>query len=101
MRIIVLFNLKEGVSAKDYEGWARRTDIPGVNALASVDKFTLHRATGRFGSDAKPSYDYIEVIDITAMVPFVADISTEAFQTVVAAFADYADAPEFIITEDV
>jgi hypothetical protein len=34
------------------------------------------------------------------MDPFVADISTEAFQRVSAAFGDYADNPEFILTDD-
>ena len=49
MRIICLFNLKEGASAADYEAWARGTDIPGVNALGSVAVFTVHRATGLLG----------------------------------------------------
>ena len=50
MRIICLFNLKEGASAEAYEAWARGTDIPGVNALGSVRAFTVHRATGLFGN---------------------------------------------------
>ena len=100
MRIICLFNLKKGVTPAAYEAWAKGTDIPGVNALGSVERFTVHCATGVFGSDAKPSYDYIEVIDIKAMDPFMADITTEAFQRVSAAFGDYADNPEFILTDD-
>ena len=52
MKIIVLFNLKPGVSISEYEQWARTRDIPGVNALESVSSFTVHRATGLFGSDA-------------------------------------------------
>ena len=100
MRIICLFNLKPGVSRDEYEAWARGTDIPGVNALGSVDRFTVHRATGLFGSDAKPPYDYVEVIDIHAMDPFVTDVSDPEFQKVAAAFGDFADNPQFILTED-
>lgn len=100
MRIVCLFNLKPGVDPADYEAWARGTDIPGVNALSSVEGFTVHRATGLFGSDAKSPYDYVEVIDIVAMDPFVAEVSTEAFQKVAAKFQDYADNPQFILTED-
>lgn len=100
MKIIVLFNLKPGVSVSDYEQWARTRDIPGVNALSSVNSFTVHRATGLFGSDAASPYDYIEIIDITGMDPFVADISTPEFQAMAAPFQDYADAPQFILTED-
>ena len=100
MRIIVLFNLKPGVDIAAYEAWAKDTDIPGVNALGSVDHFTVHRATGLFGSDASSPYQYIEVIDIKAMDGFVADITTEAFQAAAAPFRGFADDPQFILTED-
>ncbi len=100
MRIICLFNLKPGAAAAAYEAWARGTDIPGVNALASVRNFTVHRATGLFGSDARAPYDYIEVIDIHGMDGFVADISTPEFQAVSAGFGDFTDNPCFILTED-
>lgn len=100
MRIICLFNLKDGASADAYEAWARGTDIPGVNALASVSGFTVHKATGLFGSDAKPPYDYVEVIDIHGMEDFVADVSNPEFQKVAAAFGEFTDNPTFILTED-
>jgi len=100
MRIICLFNLKPGVDPAAYEAWARSTDIPGVNALSSVTAFTVHRATGLFGSDARPPYDYVEIIDIVALDPFVAEVSTEDFQKVAAKFQDFADNPTFILTED-
>jgi hypothetical protein len=100
MRIIVLFNLKPGVDIAAYEAWAKDVDIPCVNALGSVDRFTVHRAIGLFGSDAPSPYQYIEVIDIKGMDGFVADISTEAFQAAAAPFRDFADNPQFILTED-
>jgi hypothetical protein len=100
MRIVCLFSLKEGASREAYEAWARGTDIPGVNALDSVQRFTVHRATGLFGSDARAPYDYIEVIDIHGMDPFVADVSNPEFQKVAAAFGEFADNPQFVLTED-
>lgn len=100
MRIIVLFNLKPGVSVEAYETWTRDTDIPSVNALGSVAKFTTHRATGLFGSDAKAPYAYIEIIDIHGMDAFVADVSDPAFQAIAAPFQDFADNPQFILTDD-
>ena len=54
MRIIVYFKLKAGASIADYENWAKTRDIPGVNALGSINGFTIHKATGVFGSDEKP-----------------------------------------------
>lgn len=100
MKIIVLFNLKPGVSITEYEDWARNRDLPAVNALPSVSSFTVHKATGLFGSDGTPPYSHIEIIDITAMDPFIADISTPEFQAMAAPFQDYADNPQFILTED-
>lgn len=101
MRIICLFNLKPDVSIAEYEEWARTRDLPTVNALGSVTGFTVHRATGVFGDDtATPAYQYIEVIDITEMDAFLADITTEAFQAAAAPFQGFADAPQFILTED-
>jgi hypothetical protein len=100
MRIICLLNLKPGVSREAYEAWARGTDIPGVNALGSVRSFTVHRATGLFGSDAPSPYDYIEVIDINGMDDFVADISNPEFQKVAAGFGEFAENPTFILTDD-
>ena len=100
MRIVCLFNLKPGVEASEYEAWTRSTDIPGVNALRSVRSFTVHRVTGLFGSDSPPPYEYVEVIDIEAMDPFVGEVTTEAFQKVAARFQDFADNPQFLLTED-
>jgi hypothetical protein len=100
MRIVCLFNLKEGADPNAYEAWARGTDIPGVNALGSVAGFTVHKATGLFGSDARPPYDYVEVIDIHGMDDFIADISDPEFQKVAAAFGEFADNPTFILTQD-
>jgi len=100
MRIVVFFNLKEGADRAAYEAWAKDSDIPGVNALNSVDRFTVHRATGLFGSDAPSPYEYVEIIDIKSLDGFVGDISTEAFQAVADPFQDFADNPQFILTED-
>ena len=101
MRIICLFNLKDGVNVGEYEEWAKTRDIPTVNGLASVENFTVHKATGVFGNDsAKPHFEYIEIIDIAGMDAFVGDISTEQFQAAAAPFQGFADAPQFILTED-
>lgn len=100
MRIICLFNLKPGVDPADYEAWARGSDIPGVNALQSVKGFTVHRATGLFGSETPSPYAYIEVIDIHGLDGFVADVTTPEFQAMAAPFQQFADNPQFILTED-
>ena len=71
-----------------------------VTRTHDLGGFTVHRATGLFGSDAKPPYDYIEVIDIHGMDAFVADVSDPEFQKVAAGFGEFTDNPCFILTED-
>lgn len=100
MRIVCLFNLLPNADPDAYEAWARGTDIPGVNALDSVGQFTVHKATGLFGSDGISPYQYIEIIDIHSMDEFVADVSDPEFQKVAAAFGQFADSPTFILTQD-
>lgn len=98
-RIVVLFNLKEGVSAADYEAWARGSDAPTVNALPSVTSFTVHRSTGLLGGGEAP-YQYVEVLDFTGMDALLADISAPPMPEIAAAFQGFAEAPLFIVTED-
>ena len=99
-RIVVLFNLKDDVAAADYERWATSTDIPTVNGLASVDRFTVHRAAGLLLGDGDPPYQYVEIIDVDDMERFGAEVSSETMQRVAGEFQAFADDPVFILTED-
>ncbi len=99
-RIIVLLNLKEGKNKADYEAWARKTDLATVNALGSVAEFTVYAATGLLGSDARPPYDYIEIIDVADMDAFGRDVATPTMQMVAAEFQDWAE-PIFILTRNI
>ena len=100
MRIIVLFNLKPGVSVEAYETWARGTDIPGVRALKSVSSYHVQRATGVLGSNAPAPYAYIEIIEISDMALFGEEAAGPVVQSLGADMRKYADDPVFILTED-
>lgn len=99
MRILVLFNLKEGVDRAAYEAWARRSDMPAVRSLGSVDDYQVLRSTALFGSDAKPPYAYFEVIDVNDTDAFVEDVSGDVVQKLAAEFRQFADNPLFVTTE--
>ena len=101
MRVVVLFKLKAGVEATDYENWARTRDIPGVRSLPSVDDFTVLRTTGLLGSEANSPYDYVSLIDIADMQNFGTDIATEASRKIAAEFLEWTDAPVFMLTEEI
>jgi REDY-like protein HapK len=98
-RIVALFNLKAGVTREAYEAWARLVDLPTVNALRSIQSFEVFRMTGVLGSDAKPPYDYVEIIDVADMALFGDDVATETMQRVAGEFQAVADNPVFVLTE--
>ena len=100
MRIIVLFNLKPGADPADYEEWAKTRDIPGVRSLPSIDDFQVYRTTGLLGSDGKPPYDYVEVIDIGDLDGFWNDIATEASAAVAKEFQQWAASPPVFMLTD-
>ena len=100
-RIVALFNLKPGISVADYEAWAKATDLPTVNGLSSVDRFEVFRSTGVLGSDAKPPYAYIEIIDVADMDGFGKEVSTETMQKVAGEFQAMADDLVFILTDKI
>jgi hypothetical protein len=97
--LVVLFNLKPGVDAAVYEQWARTTDLPTVKALGSVSQFQVLRSQSVLGSDAKPPFQYIELLDVSSMPELFADIGSPTMQRVAAEFQSFADQPIFIVTE--
>jgi hypothetical protein len=99
MRIIVLFNLKPGVSVESYEKWARETDIPGVRALKSVEAYHVQRATGILGTGEAAPYAYIEIIEIGDTALFGEEVAGPVVQALAADMRNYADDPVFITSE--
>ena len=101
MRIVVLFNLRDGVEAAKYEAWARQTDIPTVRGLQSINSFNAFRSTGLLGSDETPPYAYVEIIDVGDDDRFGVDISTPKMQKVALEFKQFADDPKFMVVQDI
>ncbi len=99
-RIVALFNLKPGVEVADYEAWARRVDLPTVNALPSIAGFEVFKATALLGSDAPPPYAYVEIIDVADMGQFGEDVATPVMQAVAKDFAGMAETT-FMVTEKI
>ncbi len=97
MYLVVLFNLRPGVTVEEYEAWARSTDLPTVRGLSSIGAFDVFRTTGVMGSDAKPPYQYVEVIRIDDMETFGQQASSETMQKIAAEFQGrLADNPIFM-----
>jgi hypothetical protein len=97
-RIIALFTLKPGVDIAAYEAWAREVDLPTVNGLPSIIGFEVFKAKSVLGSDAKPPYQYIEILDVEDMDQFVQDVATPQMKKIAREFQAIADVT-FILTE--
>jgi flavin-binding protein dodecin len=97
--VVVLFNLKPGVDAAEYEAWARARDLPNVNALESVRGFRVLRTQGLMNGAAAP-YQYVELIELHSLDGLRADAKSDLMQGVAREFRTFADAPQFIVTQD-
>lgn len=97
--IIVLFNLKAGASVDAYEAWAKSTDIPNVRGLKSNAGFEVFKTLSVRGSDKAPPYQYMELIAISDMDQFGADVATDTMRKVAGEFRELADNPTFIVAE--
>jgi hypothetical protein len=99
--IIVLFNLKPGASAADYEAWAKAKDIPTVKALGSVKDFRVMKMGNLLGSQTASPYQYCELIAVQDMTAFFADLGNEAVQAGAKVFNEFAENPLFIVAEEI
>ena len=96
--VVVLFNLKPGVVRAEYEAWARSSDLPVVNGLASVDRFEVLKASCLLVGEAAAPYAYAQLIRVPDTDAFSTDLSDPAGQAGAAQFQQYADNPLFILT---
>lgn len=94
--VVVLFNLKPGISVADYEKFAREMDIPEVNRLGSVEKFEVFKAQGLLGGGPSP-YAYVEILRLRSLEQLGQDTQTPVMKNVVSTFQGMADNPQFIV----
>lgn len=94
--VIVLFNLKPGVSVADYEKFAREMDIPEVNRLGSVEKFEVFKAEGLMSGGPSP-YAYVEILRLRSMEQLGKDTQSPLMKQVISTFQGMADNPQFIV----
>ena len=95
--IVVLFNLRDGITAELYEAWALTRDLPIVNALPSVSQFEVLKATGLLGG-GEPPYQYVELLRFAQLDALYTDIGSSVMQRVATEFQAFADNPLFITT---
>jgi len=75
--MIVLVNLKEGVSPEDYERWVLESYAPAVRNLPSVEDWRNHRVSGLLGSDAASPYQYVVTLNVNDLEQLGRDMESE------------------------
>ncbi len=75
--MVVLVNLKEGVSPEDYERPTRESYAPAVKALPSVRDWRAYRVSGPLASDDVPPYRYVVTVDIDDLTQLGRDMAGE------------------------
>lgn len=101
-KLIILYTLKAGVAKSDFENWVRETDQPAMRGLARVESFDTYAAKSLLLGEGKPSVDYVEIFDIPDLAGFASeDMAGETVQSIMGQFMGFAEAPQFIVCEDV
>jgi len=102
VNLIIMYNLKAGVTPADFETWVKTSDQPAMRGLARVADFQTLRAEKLLMGDGKPSVQYIETFSIPDLDGFVAeDMPGATVQGVMGQFMGFADAPQFMVVSEV
>jgi REDY-like protein HapK len=94
--MIVLVNLKEGVSPEDYERWILESYAPAVRSLPSVEDWRDYRVGGLLGSDAAPPYRYVVSLEINDPEQLGRDMQNEEMQSLFPELHELAEITQMI-----
>jgi hypothetical protein len=94
--MIVLVNLKDGVSPEDYERWILESYAPAVRDLPSVEDWRDYRASGLLGSDAAPPYRYVVTLEVTDLAQLGRDVEGEEMQRLLGELHELAEVTQIM-----
>lgn len=102
MQIVIIYKLKDGVTRDDFHHWVRTTDYPTMRGLSRVESFRTLQSKKLLMGEGEPSVHYVEIFDIPDMDGFLnEDMPSATVMGVMEQFLGFAEAPEFIIAEEV
>ena len=100
--LILRYNLKDGVTAEQFEDWVRTTDQPTMRGLQRVAAFDTFRVTGLLIGEGAPAQQYVELFEITDLAGFgKEDMPGDIVQGIMGQFMGLVENPEFCIAEKV
>jgi hypothetical protein len=96
LAMIVLINLKDGVSPEDYERWVLESYAPAVKSLPSVEDWRDYRASGLLGSDAAPPYRYVVTLEVGDVEQLGRDMQGEEMQRLFSELHELAEVTQIM-----
>ncbi len=73
-RVFFFNKLRNGVDGADYEQWVRDVDYPTARSIPSIMSYEVVRLDGSLLEDGAVPYDYVEVIEVTDLDAYRADL---------------------------
>jgi hypothetical protein len=95
--MIVLVNLKEGVTPEEYESWLQERYVPAILDLASVDEWRGYRVGGLPQSGGDPPYRYVVSVGINDLKHLGKDLESERVQRLLGELGRYAEVTQLMI----
>ena len=94
--MIVLVNLKDGVTSEEYERWLEERYVPAILELPSVDEWRGHRVGNLAEAGGEPPYEYIVTVEIDDLEQLGRDMETEQVQTLLGELGRYAEVTQLM-----
>ena len=94
--MIVLVNLKEGVTPEEYESWLQERYVPAILDLASVDEWRGYRVGSLPESGGDPPYRYVVSVGINDLEQLGKDMESERVQRLVGEVGRFAEVTQLM-----
>ena len=89
--VVVLVNLKEGVSPQDYERWILESYAPAAKSLPSVEDWRDYRVSSLLGSEDAPPYRYVVTLEMKDPEQLGRDMASKEMQRLFSELHDLAE----------
>ena len=73
-RVFFFNRLVDGADGAEYERWVREVDYPKARAIPAIVSYEVVRVDGPL-RDSGVDYDYIEVVEVTDLDAYRADLA--------------------------
>ncbi len=94
--MIVLVNLKSGVTPEEYERWLDERYVPAVLALPSAHEWRGYRVGGVAESGGEPPYEYVVSVEVNDLEQLGKDIESEQMQTLLGELGEFAQVTQLM-----